>query len=153
MNLDGLKEFTSHGISMAIASRGVDLCPELIDGMGLQWQDDQRVTVFVESREAAQSLLNFRENKMIAISMARPCDYSAAQIKGTVAQVRPMTSAETEFSQTWSKLFHTEIQLIGVPSLTAESARMIADTAVELHIDELYIQTPGPDAGRPLEEK
>jgi hypothetical protein len=40
--------------------------------------------------------------------------------------------------------------LIGVPFATAAALKMNADTAVEVSIEEIYVQTPGPAAGEPV---
>lgn len=148
MNFEEFKTLTESGVGLGVASRDKDLVPCLDDLMGLKLDPDgKRLVCFINSEESPKALENFRSYPRIAISLSRPCDNFAAQIKGQVTRIRAMTGEETARSQAWADLYRQELILINVCPETVAALDMSADTALEVTIEDLFIQTPGLQAG------
>lgn len=148
MNFNDFKKLTETGVGLAVASRNRQLIPDLDDLAGLRLNPDGKTLVcFINSVDSPTALANLRSCPNIAISMSRPTDYFAAQIKGQVTKIRKMTSEEELASQNWSDLYRQELVLISVPPETVSSLTMRADTALEVTIEDLFVQTPGIHAG------
>ncbi len=149
MNFNDFKKLTEPGVGLAVASRDSKLIPELDDLAGLKLNEDGKSLVcFISSEDSPRALSNLRESPYIAISMARPCDNFAAQVKGRVTNIRRMTPEETEISQHWASLYKQELIMINVAPETVTNLTYRADTTLEVMIEDLFIQTPGRDAGK-----
>lgn len=128
------------------------MIPELTDVMGIELSSDgARVKFFISKSEAQRSLENIEDNGWVALSLSRPTNYDAAQIKGRADVLREITEDEREFSRQWLEKYRTEIRLIGVSPLAASSLIFEPDVTVEAQVTELFIQTPGAKAGQALE--
>ncbi len=149
MNLKELPELIENGIGMVVATRDAQLFPDVGEGSGLVLSEDfQSCSVFVSSQRSKASLANIQDNGCIAISLSNPCTYKAAQIKGRAFKVRPMSEKEKMASAQWLAAYRREIQLVGMMNVAAESILREPDTAVDVHIENIYIQTPGSRAGQ-----
>lgn len=155
MDRSQLQTFLTRGLGQAMATRDSKMRPEITEVLGTELSaDGKRVTVFLESVESARALGNIADNGLIAVTLARPCDYFAAQIKGRAATARPITAAEVERSQIAVAKYHDEAKLIGI---SVEALNRLnkppADIAIEADVCDIFVQTPGPIAGHPLGAK
>lgn len=149
MDFEELKKLTETGVGLAVASRNSQMIPVLDDLVGLKLNPDKKSLVcFINSDESSTALVNFRLCPNIAISMSRPSDYFAAQIKGQVTLIRQMTAEEVLISQNLADRYRQELVLINVPPETVSSLSISADTALEVTIEDVFIQTPGINAGK-----
>jgi hypothetical protein len=95
---------------------------------------------------------NLEGNGVIAVGFSPPTIARALQIKGAVTAVREPTSAELERAERHFAAFASEAEQVGVP---ARAARRTFGpwsdfVSVTCSIDEVFDQTPGPNAGRRL---
>lgn len=151
MDIKELKELIEAGVGMVVATRDAEMRPDLCVAMGVSWSEDpQFFTVYIDSQRSKQALRNIQDNSHIAVSLSRPCTFKAAQLKGRVVKVREMNDLDREQSKKWSEGYRKEIRLIGVMSDAALGLLRNPDTAAEVRIENIYNQTPGPNAGRPL---
>lgn len=153
MNSNELRQLIeTTGVSMVMSTRDENLWPDLCEVLGLHFNENaSKAMLFVSEEHAAKCLSNIKNNGCIAISLSRPCTFQAAQLKGKVANVHAMTAEEKDKSLSWSQRFRKEIQLIGVPNEAAMGLRLKADMTIEVDIENIFIQTPGPQAGQKLE--
>jgi hypothetical protein len=153
LNVQELRTFLKRGLGMALATRDSRLHPDISDVTDVELSEDgKNVTVFLRKIDAEQALKNIEDNGRIAVSLARPMDYFAAQIKARVIKVRPVTPAEKERSELAGARYREEIRYIGVSLEAAVGYQMTADLAIEASVEDLFVQTPGPYAGRRMEK-
>lgn len=153
MNFEDFKKLTAAGVGLAVASRDEKRNPSLDDLLGLKLNSDGKsLLCFLNAEDSWKALDNFRSCSQIAISLSRPCDYFAAQIKGQVTQIRKMSPEEELISQRWADLYLQELVLINVAPETIANLSFKADTTLEVVIEDLFIQTPGTQAGCRLEK-
>lgn len=151
MNLDDFRKLTERGVGLAVASRDRHMKPDLTDLMGFKLSSDGKTLVgFVNAVESHTTLQNFKSCPQVAISMAGPCDCFAAQVKGSVTHVRPMTNEEQKISQRWADKYKAELLLINSDPKAISCIVFDADTTLEVTVEEVFIQTPGVDAGKRL---
>lgn len=154
MDLRELRSKLEPGVGMALATCSGGLVPELTDVLGFDWPADSAYfTVFMNSAESHQALQNLSQNNRAAVSLARPCNYFAVQIKGRVKEIRSMMESEFERAQHCFDSYRQELLLIGMRAEAAAALIMRPDTAIEIEITDLFIQTPGPDAGLRMERQ
>ncbi|WP_295904335.1 hypothetical protein [uncultured Bdellovibrio sp.] len=152
MNLVELRQLIQTGVGMVMSTRNADMWPDLCEIVGLHLREEGKtMSVFVSQTQADHCLQNIKSNGAIAVSLSRPCTFEAAQIKGKVVGVRPMTDEEQNQSKAWAERFRKEIQLIGVTNEAAMGLKLQADTTLEVEVENIYLQTPGPRAGTKLE--
>ena len=152
MDLRELHKMLENGLAMFMATRDSRLTPVISEVMGLDLSPDGKHMVFYVSQSESQvALENIAQNDRVAVTMARPANYFSAQIKGVVRNTRPITKQEIQRSKEWSEKYKQEIKYIGTHPQIPAALVMQADTAIEAEVQNLYLQTPGPEAGRKLE--
>ncbi|NUN05868.1 MAG: hypothetical protein HUU57_08905 [Bdellovibrio sp.] len=149
MDIKELHDLIETGIGMVVATRDGMLLPDICEGYGIVLSADAKsCTIFISSARSQAALKNIQDNGRVAISLSRPCTYKAAQIKGRVLKTRTMTDSEQQASEKWLSGYRKEIQLIGVMNETAQGLLRHSDIALDVAIDNIFVQTPGPEAGR-----
>lgn len=151
MNIEDFKKLSETGVSLAIASRDREMRPDIADLSGFRLNPDLKSLVaFINSETSQRTLMNLRSFPQAAISMSRPCDFFAAQIKGKVTCIRKMTAEEEIISQNWADKYRQEMILVNSIPESVDALNFLADTALEVSIEDLFNQTPGVNAGARL---
>jgi hypothetical protein len=148
--------FIQTGISIVAASRDDALLPSVARATGCRVCDDRRtVSVFLSLSQAVQLIADVRRCACIAVVFSRPSTHRTLQLKAADARVRAATSDEAAISERYVGAFGREIGLMGH---TDEQARALfslrADdlVAIDFTPNAAFEQTPGPKAGRPLNQ-
>ena len=87
----------------------------------------------------------------VAVGFSPPTIARAVQIKGVATLVAEPDTADLRRVERHVRSFVAEVERVGAPPEVSE--RMFTGAglvSVELSIDEVYDQTPGPTAGRRL---
>jgi hypothetical protein len=151
MNREEFQQLTTFGVGVAVATRDAQMRPLVSDASGLELLNKgEQALLFVSQKEHNKLLINIQDNGFIAVSISRPTDNLAGQIKGRVTKVRPITTDEKLLVQKKADKYRGEIVLIGVLPIVANSLNMPADLVLEIDVDSLFIQTPGDFAGQPM---
>ena len=88
---------------------------------------------------------------MAAVYLGLP-SHEAYQIKGHFIGSRDLIAEELEISSKIRNYFIDTISAMGLPRENIEKLYGIApDIGLTVKIENIYIQTPGPDAGTKLE--
>jgi len=149
---DELVEFFQAGVSIQLGTCDAELVPEGIRAVGaVANRDRTRVTIFLNDRTSARTLRNLSVNPKCAVCFSRPGDHRSIQIKGRVVATRPASEADRVVVERYVPSLMEALSLVGISrSLTGRLAHW-PSTAVDVEVDELFHQTPGPGAGRKLE--
>jgi hypothetical protein len=146
-----LAEFLESGLSFTVATRDERLGVNATRAWALRVDHDRaRVTLFVYQPAAAGILADLEAHPEIAVCVDRPADNRACQLKGHFANSRPAVPAERAEIQRQTDGFLANLETIGIPREMTAGWRFWPSVAIELHVTELYEQTPGPGAGEPL---
>jgi len=144
--------FIHGGVAVGVATRDDDLTPEFARGWGPEVSADGRsLTLCVVAPQGSRMRANLERNGAVAVGFSPPTIARAVQVKGVASRVSEPEAADRERVERHVRSFVAEAERIGAP--TELSRRMFVATGlvtVELSIDEVFDQTPGPTAGRRL---
>jgi hypothetical protein len=147
----GLAAFLEEGLGIHIGSRSDTLEPNGARGAALKIEDDRRHFVVYLAEVAARRVLpDLQSNGLAAVSVARPTDDRAAQVKGTFVDARPAREDERPFVEAQWNRFLDNLEAIGIPRTTAKGWITWPAVAVRLRATAVFEQTPGPAAGTPV---
>jgi hypothetical protein len=144
-------EFIHGGVAVGVATRDDDLRPEFARGWGPEVSADGRSLRLCVAARGSRARENLDRNGAVAVGFSPPTIARAVQVKGVATRVGEPEAADLERVERHVRLFVSEAERIGAP--VELSRRMFVGTGlvvVELVIDEVFDQTPGPTAGRRL---
>jgi hypothetical protein len=146
--------FITRGVAMNVASRSATREPSLVRAYGCRVSADRRhVTVFVPVPRATAVLDDLRTGGAIAVVFTLPRSHETLQLKGLKADIVPLQVGDSACVAAYVQSFIQEINRLGY---SMEFARALAsgadDELVGLAFEPTaaFVQTPGPNAGKPL---
>ena len=146
-----LASFFESGLSITAGTRDADLRPDGARAFALRvHKDREHLTVFFHAKAAPAILANLAQCPRIALSIDRPSDNRACQIKGEFTGSRKGRAAERALVERQVDGFLRELEAIGIPRTMTAGWQFWPCTAVDLRITHLFEATPGPGAGDPL---
>lgn len=145
-------ELIASGVDAYVATCDGALEPESMLAMGVHVHGDGRkLTVHLPSALAGATLENLRVNPELAVTLIRPSDCKAVQVKGRVSRVRPSEETDRALQRVYRAALVEQLAIVGVPRELTRRVNWWPSVAVEIAVRDLYVQTPGPRAGEPLE--
>jgi hypothetical protein len=152
-----LEALIEQGASVMVGTRDSELVPELVRAWGPRVsRDRQHVSVCVAMGAGARTVENLRDNDRVAVTFALPANSHSMQVWGRcIGTGRPHRDDLTAVQQ-HRDVFARVNTGIGVPLPFIEALwqRELAGSPVMVRIrfvaDQIFNQTPGPDAGSPL---
>lgn len=143
-----LVAFAEGGVSLLIATAGADLVPEAVRGMGVRiWPGACRATVLVPAATAATTIANLRTNPRLAFTLSHVPTHRTVQIKGAVLAVRDGGPAERQLATQYRIKLAEELAFAGQAPANTLRLAIWPCWAVDVEIEVVYAQTPGPAAG------
>lgn len=146
--------FVRRYTSMSVAARDVQNRPVVGRALGCCVSADRRkLTIFLSASRSAQLLECLRDNKAIALAVARPTTAETLQFKGSVSDIRPLSAGERVEIEEYRESFVHELAGIGYNRQMASGVVAGAEDAVAVVFEPVAIfnQTPGPKAGTKIE--
>ena len=108
------------------------------------------ITAFIPDVEAKRTKANLEHNGLVAFTVADPISHEAYQFKGKLMGMRPSSDEEHAVQ---------EIQIRKIVTYAAQYPRELFEgftlhpsTAVTFRVQQVFVQTPGPGAGRLLDD-
>jgi hypothetical protein len=143
------------GVSVHIASRDASNVPSVGRALGCRIAPDRRrVTIFVSATQAPELVADLRGSGMAAAVFSRPSTHETIQIKGDDATVGALADGDLPLIAAYADALVRDLQALGY----AEAfGRALTDfdpadlVAVAFTPKAAFRQTPGPNAGAPLE--
>lgn len=137
---------------MYIATRNAAMEPLSTLAFGLQSAaDDRELTVFVPAVLAPLVVANLRDNGQMAVELVRPSDHRALQIKGVWLGERRTSDDDRAFLTRYHNALLQEMNLVGVPRTKWDRLAWWPAIALRMEVRDVFVQTPGPGAGRRCE--
>lgn len=139
------------GCSINAGACGSDGMPTSVRCCGCRVADDRTsISVFVSRIQAAALLQAIEENGRIAVVFSQPSTHRTLQIKGRDAAVLPLEADDVPRIAAYRAAFARELSTFGYDEILAYTVLSYPSTdvvAVRFSPDEVYLQTPGPQAG------
>jgi hypothetical protein len=148
---DDVFAFLTGGKSLVIGTCDKDLVPECARAVALAVAPDRKhVSVFLPEVVCGRTLDNLRANGCIAIGVSHPPDHRSLQLKGTLRKIEPASGADLAFVQSYLHELSLLLDMVGLPANIVERLNYEPCLRAEVAVEAIFLQTPGPDAGRPL---
>jgi hypothetical protein len=143
--------FLCAGVAAVAASRDDRLRPEITRAWGPELSPDGcSLRICVASTSGSKMISNLERNGELAVTFTLPTTYRSVQIKGTCRNVAEATAEELARVGRHVDAFVDQAEQVGVPRVIGTRFAEPPFMAVTIEIRELYDQTPGAGAGRPL---
>lgn len=149
-----LAAFMQGGVSIMIASRGIQNLPSVVRALGCRVLPDQRrIRVLVPVLQSQTLLQDVRATGRVAVVFSKPTTHQALQFKAEDAVVTPLEDEDLSVVEGYRQAWIAEVGRIGYP---AEGARAILTCApsvlapIVFTPETGFVQTPGPEAGAPM---
>lgn len=143
------------GVSISVATCTAGGVPELVRGIGCRVADDGgSVTVFVPEAKSQAVQRDIFDTGRIAVAFTQPSSHRTMQLKSDDARVTALTPEDLSLVEAYREAFVAEVGRLG---FHAEMVRLLLscppDEIVGLSFrpQAAFTQTPGPNAGKPLE--
>jgi hypothetical protein len=142
---------TESGMSIIVGSVDASGTPACCRGIALISADQLKTaTVYVPLATSRDIVANAAITRRLAVVASHPITHVSVQVKGTVRELRLAGDGEEELVRDRMGRFADIITDIGVPRRLSRSLNCWPAFAIELAIDDVYEQTPGPNAGDPI---
>jgi hypothetical protein len=146
-----LARFLGEGLGIHIGTRDKQLQPNGARVTAIKVEGDGTHVIAYVPQVAAPRVLRDLSNGPAAVVFARPIDDRACQLKGVFAGARPATAEEEpDVRAQWAR-FLISLEQIGIPPQALAGWSIWPSVAVRIRVTALFNQTPGPNAGAPLE--
>lgn len=146
-----LADFLETGVSMIAGSRDARLRPETVRAAGIRvHRGSDEVTAFLAVATSARMVSNLRDNGRIALCFSRPADHRTIQLKGRVLAIEEAPQTDRALVDRYREMFAATLGLIGLPGRISMRLNNWPAYAVRVAVENVYVQTPGPNAGAAL---
>ena len=143
-----LAAFLEEGLSLHIGTRDADLNPQGGRAAAMTVEPDgTHVLVYVPERAMMRLRANLESNGLAAISIGRPVDERACQVKGLVVDIRPAREDEQALVAAQWDGFMRQLESIGIQRAVAAGWSMWPAVALRMRVTSVFEQTPRPDTG------
>ncbi|HKU37299.1 MAG TPA: pyridoxamine 5'-phosphate oxidase family protein [Polyangiales bacterium] len=147
-----LAEYIESGVSMLVATRDAALRPHVLRAVGaVIGKDRTTLTTYLNKQVAERALDNLRDNGKIALTCSRPYDHRGWQVKGTMISMRDGDESDRAHQERYLAGFVEHVYIVGLPRSVMRQLRIFPSVAVTFGVEDVFVQTPGPGAGRRLE--
>ncbi|MCM2314854.1 MAG: hypothetical protein NDJ92_06855 [Thermoanaerobaculia bacterium] len=146
-----LREYLQPRVSIIVGSVSPARMPESCRAIAMRADGELRqFTVYVPVATSQETIANVAATRRIAVACTRPQTHSTIQIKGAVREVRLAADSEREFVRGRLEAFADELGDLGYPRRSITAIAHWPAFAIEIELEQLFEQTPGPNAGIPL---
>jgi len=140
--------FIESGVSVLVGSRDAKMSPTGMRGIGVKVHADRKVlTVFLPNATGERTLANLRANGRIALTFTRPIDHRSMQLKGKAHAFRAATEDERPLLESAVEAWARYLEVVGLPRALGSRLTYWPSTAVDVVVESIFHQTPGPSAG------
>src|SRR4029078_10458649 len=132
---------------VCVATCDAELEPESMLAMGVRAHVDRTsLTVYLPTALSGATLANLRANGQIAVTLIRPSDHKAVQVKGIARNIRDSNEMDRELQAIFRAALVEQFEAVGIPRSTTRRLVWWPSVAVDVAIRETFVQTPGPRA-------
>jgi hypothetical protein len=147
-----IADFLVESLILDVATRTAALEPECMDAAALRLEPQPGlVTIYLAEALAGPTMRNLRDNGQLAVNASRPSDHRALQLKGVLVLDRPADEDDRAFVLGYLEKLVPRMGMVGLPHSVCYRMNWWPSRAVQFAVRDIFVQTPGPDAGRRLE--
>lgn len=147
---DELLEFVSGPVLLVVGAADAARRPAIGRGMGVRVGDGDQIDVMLSRWQWPDVVRNIGASGRLALTAARASDYVTYQLKGA-ASLREAGADDLECARRYWLAITEVLGQSNVPAYVPGQWTPDRDmVAARLSVAEVYIQTPGPNAGTAL---
>jgi hypothetical protein len=152
-----LRAFLESGVSVVVGTRDGNLVPEVTRAWGLLVSKDRKtISLCAPFATSRKTLDNLADNGQITVCCCLPTSYKTVQLKGRCIQKADPSRADLAAVERHREAFGRMNERIGFARQRTEAfwRSELESSAVLVKLrfapEQIFDQTPGPDAGSPL---
>ena len=140
------------GLSIIVATVDAHGQPATCRGVAIDSLDAlQTLTVYLPVATSHETIANIAVTKRLSVAATHPISNAATQLKGTTMEARLATEQEGVFVRGRLDAFAQMLLAFGVPPRLAHSLNHWPAFAVTIRVEQMFEQTPGPNAGKRIQ--
>jgi hypothetical protein len=152
---DDIVEFLHGPLVFALGTRSPKLRPAIGVAVGaFAAAATDQISFFLPNVQCQPHLANLADNGLVAFTAGEPRSHKNYQFKGLVVDVRPSTASDVAIREVYrDKLIAYFRQQYFTPLPDKFIGDYISDpsTTITFRVLKIFNQTPGPNAGRPID--
>lgn len=142
------------GVSLLVGTCSRALEPDSVRGVGLRVHPGaSAVTVLVPVATSRASIANLRENPRMALTFCRVIDMRTFQVKGALREIRDADDGDHALALRYRDAFAESLAEIGQHREITRRITVWPALALDLEIELIFAQSPGPAAGTRYEPR
>lgn len=145
---DAVKKVIASSPGVMLGSRNGDNQPSIHRCFGVHAVDDGHIDVFV--RNPTHLADNLADNGQLALNINHTGNHETYQIKGEHTASRTPTGADLERFASYKIALTNALTGMGYPAPVIDMYIQPPSLIVTMDVREIYLQTPGPNAGNRL---
>jgi hypothetical protein len=145
---EAVRRLLEPGTSLLVGTVDSEGWPACCRGVALvAHPDHQGATVYVPVATSAQIVANIASNGRVAVVSSEPVSHASIQLKGRARAVRVAADGEAETVRTHVERLADVFDSVGLPRAITRTVASWPAFAVDLAVEAVFEQTPGPRAG------
>jgi hypothetical protein len=108
---------------------------------------DGTVVAYVPVATSRDTIANVAMTRRVAVVATHPIDHCSVQLKGTACTTRLARDEERDIIRARLEKFADILDTIGLPRRVVRSVAHWPSFAIEVRVEDVFDQTPGPKAG------
>lgn len=148
--------FIQGGVSIVASSRDREHVPRTARANGCRLSRDRRTVTALFPVSRSRSLIEAADSSgAFAIVFTQPSTHVSLQLKGADARIVETAAADARLVERYARAFAADLEPLG---FSREFVRALVGcgttdlAAIAFTPDAVFIQTPGPRAGEPIEK-
>jgi hypothetical protein len=151
MSDERIRSCLEPGSSVFVGTIGTNGMPTCCRAIAVRAADDlATATVYTPIATSRDTLANLATTHRLAVVMSKPVEHTTVQMKGRSSMARLARDDEETFVRSRLDGFADVLERFGVPRRVTRSFAHWPAFAIEMQIDQIFDQTPGPKAGTRL---
>ena len=147
---DRLVDFVHGAVLTVVGTRDARLRPTVTWAFGARVSTaTDEISAFVPDVEIDRTRSNLAHNGVVAYTVVDPISHESYQFKGKLAGMRPTTDEERAVQEILRNKIGAKLTMFR-PELVM-GYTLIPSTALTFKVEQVFVQTPGPGAGRQLD--
>ena len=145
-----LKFLEDEAMVAVAASRNENRVPHLhrVSGWSVD-ADCQTISCFIPDAYTAGLSSSLEDNGEFALTVVAPGSHKTYQFKGQYVDSRPITDADLAIAEQKRGQFAEAVsQSFGMPEDACRTYILPPNLVIQFSVREIFVQTPGPDAGQ-----
>jgi hypothetical protein len=139
------------GLSIVVGSVDANGIATCCRGLAVSTSDEfDTVTVYVPVATSQETLANVATTRRLALLCTNPLDHLSIQMKGVSRGVRVAGETDAPLVKQRLEEWAGVLEAIGIPKHITRSMTHWPAFAIDMSVEEVFDQTPGPKAGNAL---